>query len=76
MKTSETLTLSQLTQDPKTRPIILKHLNPILFDDQQLLQVHTTLKDLSETNMGGGIPYAIMTELTRELDKLSATAVK
>ncbi len=71
MKISETYTLSDLTKNPKTRSIVLKHLNPVIVDEQQLLQVHATLKNLEETNMGGGIPYKIMEELVAELDAIT-----
>lgn len=71
MKISETYTLSDLTKNPKTRSIVLKHLNPVIIDEQQLLQVRDTLKNLEETNMGGGIPYKIMEELVAELDAIT-----
>lgn len=71
MKISENYSLSQLAQNEMTRAIVLKHLNPLNIDDKQLLHIHTTLKDLEETNMGGGIPYEILQRLVTELDSLN-----
>lgn len=70
MKISETYTLRHLTQNQQTRDVILKHLKPIGVDETQLLYVHATLKDLTDTNMGGGIPYEVMQKLVAELDAM------
>lgn len=72
-KTSEIYTLSYLANHPITRNTILKHLKPLDIDEQQIAQVHTTLKILTDTSMGGGIPHDVMLKLTEELDKISLT---
>ena len=70
-KTSEAYTLSYLASRPGTRNIIFRHLKPLGVDEHQIAQVHTTLKILSDTNMGGGIPHDVMLNLTDELDRIS-----
>jgi hypothetical protein len=75
-KTSETYTLSYLAQHSYTRDVVLKHLRPILVDDDQLEQVHATLRVLADTNMGGGIPYDIMQELVTELDEIPVSKLE
>jgi len=67
---SSKYSLAYLVKHPKTKDIVLKHLRPILQDDKQLDNVHATLQDLCDTNMGGGIPYGVMTALMGELNSL------
>lgn len=74
MKISETYNLSYLTQNPTYRAIVLRHLEPLNVNEQQLLQIHTTLENLKETNMGGGIPYEILQRLITELDSVNVSS--
>lgn len=67
-KVSELYSLSYLVEHPITSTIVLVHLEPLGVDIEQLKQVHASLVELSETNMGGGIPYEIMQQLVTELD--------
>ncbi len=71
MKTiSDTYTLSFLVKHPKTKEIVLKHLKPLNVDEQQLSSVDGTLKNMYDTNMGGGIPHDIIVALMAEIDTL------
>lgn len=70
-KISETYTLSYLAGHPYARDIIFSHLKPLDVDEQQIVQVHATLRELADTNMGGGIPYDIMIRLIAELDEVT-----
>lgn len=72
MNISDTYTLSELTKSSMTRSIVLKHLLPLGVDEQHLMQIHATLKELEATNMGGGIPYDVMQKLMSELDSIDA----
>lgn len=67
---SNTYTLAFLANHPTTKDIVYKHLRPILYDDDQLNGVHGTLEEMLVYNMGGGIPYDVITALMAELDKL------
>lgn len=71
MKTTSALySLSYLAQHPRTKEIILKHLP--FADKNQLYQVHTTLLNLRDRNMGGGIPFEAISKLIAELDEISS----
>ncbi len=71
MKTiSETYTLSFLVKHPKTKAIVLKHLGSLNVDEQQLSSVDGTLREMYDTNMGGGIPHDIIIALMAELDTI------
>lgn len=75
-KISETYTLSYLARHPLTRDIVFKHLRPDIVDEYQLNQVHTTLRILADTNMGGGIPYDTLQKLVTELDRISVSKIE
>lgn len=75
-KTSETYTLSYLADHPDTRNIIFRHLKPLDVDEQQIAQVHATLRELADTNMGGGIPYDAMVQLVAELDEIPVSEIE
>jgi aminoglycoside N3'-acetyltransferase len=65
-----------LADHSSTRDIIFRHLKPLGIDEQQIVQVHATLKELANTNMGGGIPYDTMMPLVAALDELSVAKIK
>lgn len=75
-KISETHTLSYLVQHPHTRDVVLKYLRTLGVDEQQIAQVHATLRELTDTNMGGGIPYDTMVQLVAELDGIPVTEIE
>lgn len=73
MKVSERYTVSFLVTNPSTRKILLKHLLPVGVDEAQLVNLHATLKELADTNMGGGIPFDVIQRLVAELDSQEVT---
>ena len=75
-KTSETYTLSYLAEHPDTRDIIFRHLQPVGVDEQQIPEVHAPLRELADTNMGGGIPYDTMAHLVAELDEIPVSEIE
>ena len=65
---SDSYTVSTLMKMPETKEILLKHLGSLGIDEKQLSSVHATLKEMRDTNMGGGIPYNTIMALMKDLD--------
>jgi hypothetical protein len=65
---SRQYSLAFLASHPATKGIVKKHLEET-FDEAQ--KVHASLRELFETNMGGGIPYKTIVALMNDLDKLT-----
>lgn len=70
---SRDYTVAQLMQFPVTRKIVMLHLKPLPVPLPVLENLHGSLRDMFETNMGGGIPYDIIVALMAELDALDVT---
>lgn len=72
--TSSTYSVSYLIQHESTKPIMEKHLKdqlPSSVKVEDLSYVHGTLTDMLKYNMGGGLPYKIITALIADLDAIS-----
>jgi hypothetical protein len=67
---SASYTLAELVAHPATRLIVLRHLEPLGLEEEQLRSVRGTLAAMFSYNMGGGIPSGVITGLVSELDSL------
>lgn len=65
---SRRYTLAFLAKHPVSKAIVQKHLGSSFIEAQK---VDASLRELFETNMGGGIPYNSIVALMEELDELS-----
>ena len=65
---SRSYTLAFLATHPISMPIVQQYLGKS-FEEAQ--KVDATLRDLFETNMGGGIPFDTIIALMNDLDALN-----
>ena len=71
--TSSSHSVSYLIQHEGTKPVMEKHLNDQLPSNVKvadLSYVHGTLTDMLRYNMGGGLPFEVITALIADLDKV------
>lgn len=71
---SEKYSVAFLATHPQTKPILEKHISPLVGDIESLRFINSTFDALCMENMGGGIPYEVMTKLLEELNALSDLA--
>lgn len=65
---SRQYTLAFLASHPASKDTVKKHLGSTFVEARK---VHASLRELFETNMGGGIPYNTIISLMKDLDKLT-----
>ena len=69
MKTvTNTYTIAYLSTHPRTKNIVHKYLLKLAGGEEYLGHLRSTLDELAEYNMGGGIPYEVMVKLRNELN--------
>lgn len=71
---SRKYSLGFLVKHPVSKPVVLKHMGPLGFDEDRLGKIDGTLREMFERNMGGGIPFSVIVPFMEELDQLPEAA--
>ena len=66
--------LGFLAKHPVSKPVVLKHMAHLGFDEDRLNHIDGTLREMYERNMGGGIPVTVIEALMSDLDRLPSAA--